>query len=81
MCLCLPHACSARADQKRALHLLALELLSLVSCLVCWKSDPGPLQGQLALLTAEPSLQLRVLKLKVFVLFPQFLSSSRTWEF
>ena len=76
----LPTTCSARADQKRALYPLELELQSLVSCHVCWKSHPGPLQERLALLAIEPSLQLRFLKLKVFVLFPQYLSSSRTWE-
>lgn len=55
----VPGACSG---QKKASDPLELELAMAVSHSVsqcgCWELSPGPLQEQLALLTAEPSLSL-----------------------
>lgn len=51
----VPGACSG---QKKASDPLELELGMAESQCGCWELSPGPLQEQLALLTAEPSLSL-----------------------
>ena len=49
--------CSALRGQKRAPDSLGMELQTVANCHVDnWNSNPCPVQEQLVLLTAEPSL-------------------------
>jgi hypothetical protein len=47
-----------RRGQKRVSDLLKRELETVMSCHGCWESNPGPLEEQEVLLTAEPCLRL-----------------------
>ena len=55
---CVPHACSARGGQKRALDPLELELQKTVSFHVGAGNPNQVLKGQPVLVNVEPSLQL-----------------------